>query len=92
MARIIVGYYWKLGMDVEFMASAGDRVRISVKAYFKDKRSASDLDNLKKLLGDAIQQGIDVDDKYFNFVDFEPSFDMEYPRLKVELVIIKGGV
>jgi hypothetical protein len=60
-------------------------IDITVDAYFKDERGVSDLDNLKKLLADAIKSAIGVDDKFFFFHDGEKAFDPNSPHLAIKL-------
>jgi len=44
-------------------------VQIAVSGRFKDERSTPDLANLHKLIGDALQMALGINDKHFCFHD-----------------------
>ena len=66
----------------------GTPVNIRLKGYFKDDR-APDLHNLHKVIGDAVEPAIGVNDKNIGFEDL--GYDTGYisnPYLEIELVRI----
>lgn len=63
-------------------------VTITLFGRFEDDR-CPDLSNLHKVIGDAIKEGLGVDDKFFEFTDKGYSTGFENPELDIE--IITGG-
>lgn len=59
---------------------------ITLEGYFKDKRSP-DLANLHKVIGDALQEAICLNDKYFDFVDKGCQFGCVKPFLSMVIMI-----
>lgn len=79
--------------------SAGfESATITLEGFFKDKR-APDLANLHKVIGDALQEALHLNDKHFNFVDTGKHFGCTNPFLTMivtiklrKSLIKKGGV
>jgi Holliday junction resolvase RusA-like endonuclease len=85
----------KLKPQVElWMSMVADKVKgyysdgylvIRLKGKFKDER-APDLDNLHKVLSDALKVGLGVDDKNFRYEDLPKEYGYTEPTLEVELL------
>ena len=70
-----------------FPIHPGDPLVILLHGRFVDDR-APDLSNLHKVIGDAIRDGVGVDDKSFKFVDL--GYSIGYPRPVLEITL-QGG-
>lgn len=60
-------------------------ITIRLTGYFVDGR-VPDLHNLHKVIGDAIKEGLQVDDKTFNFVDVGYETGSNSPFLEIEII------
>jgi len=61
---------------------ASRKLKITLEGYFKDQRSP-DLHNLHKVIGDAIADALEVDDKNFRFTDGASHFGYDEPFLRL---------
>lgn len=77
----------QLADKVKGLGFGSDTV-IELKGHFSDDR-VPDLHNLHKVIGDAIKEGLGVDDKDFRFVDIGYSTGYSKPELEITL---KGGL
>lgn len=60
-------------------------VHIQVSGHFKNWRSVPDLHNLHKVIGDALQQGLAIDDKLFLFEDGGITVGADDPYLTITI-------
>ncbi len=60
-------------------------LEIKCDGYFKDARSACDLSNLSKVILDAIEELIGVNDKYFRWHDGNRDIGFKEPHLIITL-------
>jgi len=80
---------WQDDLTFIIGATVGDRkftppVSVRVDGVFKDKRSTPDMDNLLKVINDAVKRGIGIDDKYFTNETGEPFIGGE-PELTITI-------
>ena len=59
-------------------------ITVTVGGCFRDKRSSPDLHNLHKVIGDALEDGLGINDKEFRFVDGESSYGCKEPYIIIE--------
>lgn len=79
-------WMWELATKVKgFQPLDPTNVKIYLKGNFKDER-APDLSNLHKVIGDAIRNGLGIDDKHFKFVDLERTYWAVEPTLEIEVI------
>lgn len=64
-------------------------IEVTCSGYFKDERSAPDLCNLSKIIMDAIEELIEVDDKDFRWHDGMRIIGVKEPYL---LIALKEGI
>jgi len=60
-------------------------VTIKLSGGFLNERSRPDLHNLHKVIGDAVQDGLGINDKHFSFVDGEVKVGIDYPYMEIEI-------
>ena len=60
-------------------------IKIHLDGHFLDGRSAPDLANLHKVIGDAVQKGLGIDDKHFRFEDGEVKLGEANPSLIIRI-------
>jgi len=69
----------------EFESVHHKDVTIKLTGHFKDQRYP-DLHNLHKIIGDAVEPAIEVNDKYIKFEDVGSFIGARVPILKIEIV------
>ena len=60
-------------------------IKISLYGYFKDKRSTPDLDNLTKLIGDAVEAATGINDRYFQWNLEGSTDDCPQPMIRIRI-------
>ncbi len=60
-------------------------VTIKVDGFFADQRATPDLHNLHKVIGDAVEQGLGINDRDFRFQDGEVEIGANKPWLRITL-------
>ena len=83
---IVLIWMERLAGEVKDFKHNGSLV-IELFGRFKDDRSTPDLANLHKVIGDAIRDGIGLDDKYFKFIDRGYDVDNSSPTLNITLTV-----
>lgn len=73
-----------LDLDISTEPIFSPPIRIRIDGYFRDNR-VPDLANLHKVIGDALQDGLGVDDKHFRFEDGDVVTGEKNPRLRIVL-------
>ena len=63
----------------------GKPVVVELFGKFEDRRSTPDIHNLHKVIGDALQVALDIDDKFIKFED--KGFELGFPFPSLEIFI-----
>lgn len=73
--------------DPDFDSFFGNPVKIKLYGYFTDNR-CPDLSNLHKVIGDAVEDALGMNDRYFRFEDlgFETGHYREMLGIELELL------
>lgn len=58
-------------------------IKILVEGYFKDNRSVPDLANLHYVIGNAVQNGLSINDREFRFQDGDVKVGLHEPVIKI---------
>ena len=81
--------YWMRGLKEKVEAldvpKAGS-YEIRLYGRFTDERSTPDLSNLHKVIGDALEEGLQINDKHFRFIDEGYSLGHFDPQLEITIV------
>ena len=77
---------WKQALQILYNAQIHGRqpkmpVQIHLTAVFKDHRAQTDMNNLHKVIADALQEVIGADDKDFCFHDNVPFIDSRHDAI-----------
>lgn len=75
LAQVIKGYSSELQPPIT----------IKLSGRFRDERYP-DLSNLHKVIGDAVQMGLGINDKFYRFVDGEVTTGCLNPEIEIEVV------
>lgn len=60
-------------------------ITIKLAGNFKDERYP-DLSNLHKVIGDAVEMGLGINDKYYKFVDGDVTLGALTPTVEIEIL------
>jgi Holliday junction resolvase RusA-like endonuclease len=67
----------------------GTRVDVKIRAHFKECKPMRDLDNLHKIIGDAIKEATEIDDRHYNFIDLTPELNVDPPYIEIAVELEK---
>lgn len=60
-------------------------VHIRLTGRYRNKRLSCDYDNLHKVIGDAIEAAIGINDKEFRWQNAEPEYGVQQPEIVIEI-------